>query len=88
FNQIYQNSAINGYVCRKITSKNKDYSPVYSEDMKNKFSDTENLSAEAAEAITVLSNNRIINGTGDGLFAPYDNMTRAQAAVIIHNAIK
>ncbi|MBO5314612.1 MAG: PD40 domain-containing protein [Prevotella sp.] len=37
FNQIYQTSARNGYVCRQITSNNKDYSPVYSADMKNIF---------------------------------------------------
>lgn len=37
FNQIYQTSAKNGYVCRQITSNNQDYSPVYSADMKNIF---------------------------------------------------
>ena len=36
-NQIFQTSASNGYVCRQITSGNKDYSPVYSPDMKNIF---------------------------------------------------
>lgn len=35
--QIYQTSATSGYVCRQITSGNKDYSPVYSPDMKNIF---------------------------------------------------
>ena len=33
-NQIFQTSAVSGYVCRQITSGNKDYSPVYSNDMK------------------------------------------------------
>lgn len=33
-NQIFQTSATNGFVCRQITSGNKDYSPVYSTDMK------------------------------------------------------
>lgn len=37
FNQIYQTSSNKGYVCRQITSNNKDYSPVYSPDMKNIF---------------------------------------------------
>lgn len=36
-NQIFQTSATSGYVCRQITSGNKDYSPVYSPDMKNIF---------------------------------------------------
>lgn len=36
-NQIFQTSATNGYVCRQITSGNKDYSPVYSPDMKHIF---------------------------------------------------
>ena len=76
-------------VCLILYRNMKDKLPLkYSEDMKVKFSDTENLSAEAAEAVTVLSYNGIINGIGNGNFAPYDNMTRAQAAVIINNAIK
>ena len=37
FNQIFQTSATTGYVCRQITSNNADYSPVYSNDMKNIF---------------------------------------------------
>ena len=36
-NQIFQTDAENGYVCRQITSGNKDYSPVYSSDMKKIF---------------------------------------------------
>lgn len=36
-NQIFQTSATSGYVCRQVTSGNKDFSPVYSSDMKNIF---------------------------------------------------
>lgn len=36
-NQIFQTDAENGYVCRQITSGSKDFSPVYSSDMKNVF---------------------------------------------------
>lgn len=36
-NQLFQTSATNGFVCRQITSGNKDYSPVYSKDMKKIF---------------------------------------------------
>ena len=37
FNQIFQTDAKNGYVCRQITANNRDYSPVYSQDMMNIF---------------------------------------------------
>ena len=36
-NHIFLTSATSGYVCRQITSGNRDYSPVYSSDMKNIF---------------------------------------------------
>lgn len=36
-NQIFQTSATSGYICRQITSGNRDYSPMYSPDMKNIF---------------------------------------------------
>lgn len=36
-NQIFQTGATSGYVCRQFTSNNKDYSPVYSKDMKQLF---------------------------------------------------
>ena len=36
-NQIFQTSATSGYICRQITSGNRDYSPVYSPDMKDIF---------------------------------------------------
>ena len=35
--QLFQTDAKNGYVCRQITSGAKDYSPVYSNDMKQVF---------------------------------------------------
>ena len=37
YNQIYQTSAIKGYICRQITNNNSDYSPIYSQDMQNIF---------------------------------------------------
>lgn len=37
YNQIYQTGSSTGYVCRQFTSNNKDYSPVYSQDMKQLF---------------------------------------------------
>ena len=36
-NQIFQTGAETGYICRQITSANRDYSPIYSDDMKQIF---------------------------------------------------
>lgn len=36
-NQIFQTDAVQGYVCRQITSGSMDYSPVYSSDMSQIF---------------------------------------------------
>lgn len=36
-NQIFQTSAVNGYVCRQITNGSRDYTPKYSADMKQVF---------------------------------------------------
>ena len=36
--QIFQTSAVDGYVCRQITNGNQDYSPVYSPDMSQTIS--------------------------------------------------
>ena len=36
-NQIFQTSSTSGYVCRQITGSKKDYSPIYSNNMKNIF---------------------------------------------------
>lgn len=35
--QIFQTSAVDGYVCRQITTGNQDYSPIYSSDKKQIF---------------------------------------------------
>ena len=37
YNQIFRTDAENGYVCRQITTSDKDYSPIYSHDMKQVF---------------------------------------------------
>ena len=36
-NQVFQTSAVSGYVCRQITSGSQDYSPIYSSDMSQIF---------------------------------------------------
>lgn len=61
-NQIYQTSATSGYVCRQITSGARDYSPVYSTDMKNIF-----FARQEANGISIWSydmdNNALSNYT-------------------------
>jgi len=48
----------------------------------NIFSDIDDVEW-ARKAIVTLSDEKIINGKGNNLFAPLDNLTRAEAAVII-----
>jgi len=49
-----------------------------------KFSDDASIPLYAKEAVYALSANGIINGMGDGSFAPLDEATRAQTAKIIY----
>ena len=48
------------------------------------FSDDNIISTYAVEAIESMQEAGIINGMGDGNFAPFDNANRAQAATIIY----
>jgi len=48
------------------------------------FSDKDNISEYASEAVAVLSNMGIINGKGNGMFEPKDSATRAEAAKVIY----
>ena len=48
------------------------------------FSDNDSISTYAVEAIENMQQSGIINGMGDGAFAPFDNANRAQAATIIY----
>lgn len=52
------------------------------------FSDYNDIADYAKEAVGVLSGRGIINGLGDGSFAPLANATRAQAAQMIYNIVK
>lgn len=51
------------------------------------FDDEENISDYAKEAVKKLAGAKIINGMGDGTFAPKMTLTRAQAAVLINAAM-
>lgn len=52
------------------------------------FTDKDEISDYAAEAVEYFSAEGIVNGMGDGSFAPKENATRAQAAKIFYNIIK
>ena len=51
------------------------------------FTDSDEISAYAKEAVKQLSTIGVINGIGDGSFAPKANCTRAQAAVMIYRLL-
>lgn len=51
------------------------------------FTDDASISAWAKDAVYALKGAGVINGVGDGSFAPKANCTRAQAAVIIYALI-
>lgn len=48
------------------------------------FTDADQISGYAKDAVNQLANAQIINGMGDGTFAPQQTANRAQAAVIIY----
>lgn len=51
------------------------------------FNDMNLVSDYAKESVFCLYKNNIISGKGNGVFAPVDNATRAEAAQIIYNVI-
>lgn len=60
---------------------NKDFA------MASSFSDDGSISPWAAEAIYALKGIGVINGKGENMFFPKDNMTRAEAAKIIFSSV-
>ncbi|MEG1880344.1 MAG: S-layer homology domain-containing protein, partial [Oscillospiraceae bacterium] len=55
---------------------------------KIEFSDNDIISDYAKEAVGTLAGASIINGVGNGMFAPLDFATRAESAVIINRMLK
>lgn len=51
------------------------------------FSDDNDVSAYAAEAVAKMAGSGMINGMGDGSFKPHSNATRAQAAKMIYEVM-
>lgn len=56
-------------------------------DEKTDFSDAENASDWSRDAIANLAANGVINGMGDGTFAPKATLTRAQLAQLVYNVL-
>ena len=52
------------------------------------FTDNAEISEYAKKAVYALKGTGVINGKGEGTFAPKDSCTRAEAAIIIYNLIK
>ena len=51
------------------------------------FTDNEDVSDYAKEAVELLSSSGIISGMGNGIFAPKGNLTRAQAAKLFYGLL-
>ena len=70
-------------ICRALTLKGIQLTVGESN-----FTDDSAVSEYAREAVAKLSFNGIVNGVGNNLFAPKNNASRAEAAVIIYRCIK
>ena len=59
----------------------------FTNEIVNHFYDEESISDYALEGVNAMYNQGFINGTGDGMFTPKNNATRAEIAKIIYNVI-
>ena len=59
----------------------------YTAEGEAEFADSADISSWAAEAINSACELGLINGMGDGTFAPYGNTTRAQAATVLRRLL-
>lgn len=59
----------------------------FSLEVNEEFADNSDISDYALDAIYALKNSSVLNGKGDGLFAPKASCTRAEAAKIIYTLI-
>lgn len=50
------------------------------------FTDADDIGDWASEYVAALANLGIVQGRGDNMFVPKDNLTRAEAAVVIYNS--
>ncbi len=70
--------------CRALKAYGKEFNEYES----NSFADSDKISPYAVSSVNILSAIGAINGMPDGTYAPRDNVTRAQAAVIIYRILK
>ena len=56
--------------------------------MDAEFADSGDISGYAKDYVAAMSNAKVVSGIGDGRFAPKNNATRAEAAVIIAKVIQ
>ena len=54
----------------------------------NEFTDSNDIASYAKAAVSALEKQGIINGMGDGTFAPANNATRAQSAKVIYTMME
>ena len=60
---------------------------IFADGKKTEFADSEQIADYAKDAVDVLSGAGIINGKGDGIFAPTHYCTRAEAAKIVYSVL-
>ena len=65
----------------------KSHGKTFALDTVEAFTDNNEIAAYAIDSVYALKNASIINGKGEGMFAPKDNCTRAEAAKIIYTLI-
>lgn len=70
-------------ICRTL-----EYCGIQTEEAELAFTDSDEISDYAKQAVAFLSAKGIINGMGDGSFAPKGLVTRAQMAVIVCNTLE
>ena len=70
---------------RSASNMRRVLTPMHSPE---KFADDADIADYAKEAVGIMQQRGIINGMGDGRFAPRDYATRAQSAKIIHGMME
>ncbi len=74
-----QDMAVMLYKTAKLAKVNLESKSV------NQFTDKEKISGYAIEAVEAMQEAGIVSGVGDGMFAPMNKSTRAEASTIIYN---
>ena len=74
-----QDMAVMLYKTAKLAKVNLESKSV------NQFTDKDKISGYAIEAVEAMQEAGIVSGVGDGMFAPMNKSTRAEASTIIYN---